>query len=255
MRFGFGVNKRYVYGVTSILAVAIMAVLLYFLYMQKQVVSSHNSQSVSEGHLIAYCIGDGIPGYTACDQRIAFNTSTSTNINEPIVPNCKDRKIDISQWKAYSNPEYGYEFKFPATWKVVIPSPGYIADDGSVMLDPNDVRYHDYEGMIPYQIGIRKTAQPLQLPISPTTAVEAIGEMVTGLPSSLFSSIEFGGDESRKMEFYNIDNNLQDANAFIVGKTSAYEISLDYLFRGGASAADVDAFCGALLSFRVIAEN
>ena len=78
----------------------------------------------------------GMPGTAPGDTPTATSTepvATTTNIfdMEPIVP---EAKVSTEGWKTCRNEEYGYEFKFPAEWKIY-------GEDALSNPDPSGKRY------------------------------------------------------------------------------------------------------------------
>jgi len=69
------------------------------------------------GLIILFIIVAGIVAYLNM-QKNNSNRSGNNATSTPITNTTSLPKVDTSNWKAYKNDQYGFEFKYPDNWKV-----------------------------------------------------------------------------------------------------------------------------------------
>lgn len=179
--------------------------------------------------------------------------SISPSETATIDPTWIDRTVDTSDWKMYSDSEYGIQFKYPPTWNAS--STSYFK--GAIVENPSDKRLYEDEGDIPFSILVYRTyGISGNTTATSTTDLDALGFKFTGLSGKYLNVKTFPSSEGRKVLFYSITHNTADeATGIIIENDVAYEVILtaaDSVNKDGKSFSEdeLDAFIGIFSTFK-----
>jgi hypothetical protein len=160
--------------------------------------------------------------------------------------------VDTSTWNTYYNPAYGYEFKYPRSWTIQVPSSGYVQNKGVNVVNPNEMRIHEDGGYMHYDIYVGLVVRELPLPQATTS--EHLAKALLGLPPGEFSLRILETTGTNGLLVYNIRKDPNSAIALFHNKSGDYQIVMDPYFIDGASADDNETFAGMYSTFRFLSE-
>ncbi len=160
--------------------------------------------------------------------------------------------IDTSGWKTFSDPRYGYEFKYPPNWTVNIPSSGYVENEAVQVVNPAETRVLEDYGLTYYTISVAKVWYDVPILLQATSSEKKAKILLRILSEGEFQFASLSRTACNVLLIYNIRNNPNDAIALFTDATRAYEIAFSGYYAGDPSKEDAETFRGIYSSFKLL---
>ncbi len=172
--------------------------------------------------------------------------------NESKSPYLLNEYVNTSEWKTYSNPAYGYSFRYPVSWTLIEPkntNSDYLKRKWVRIVSPNNPRSHGVIGSTEYTINIESLSGFPALPFirNIEDLMETLENGQKEIPAKLARLSPVDG--LTRIILSKIYDDPNFILAFVFEKQEVFQIILGPGFLEAHTSDDIAAFNGILSTF------